>query len=290
MESDMNGTIARREELSDFLRKRRARLTPSDVGLVDGGRRRTPGLRREEVALLANIGVTWYTRLEQGLPINVSPDVLENIATALQMSEQEREHLFLLAGQRRSEAVLSAEEQVSEVLQRILDALDPNPAFVRGRRWDVLAWNRAAVAIFGDYTKMDKRQRNILWRFFMDPEYRRLLPKWSDVAPNIAAQFRAVAAKYPDDQCFVRLIEDLRQASAEFRQYWSQHDVKGLTDGFKHLYHPAVGPLTLEYTTLFVPNFADMRLSVYTAAKGSVEEQKLRQLIESDGQGELLSA
>src|SRR5690348_8496276 len=147
-----NGSIEtdpRRKELSDFLRTRRARINPSDVGLLNGSRRRTPGLRREEVALLANIGVTWYTRLEQGLPINVSPEVLASIAGALQLTSREREHLFLLAGHGIVETSVAETERVSEVLQRVLDALDPSPAVIRGRRYDVLAWNRSAVALFG---------------------------------------------------------------------------------------------------------------------------------------------
>jgi transcriptional regulator with XRE-family HTH domain len=272
---------ARRRELSDFLRTRRARIAPSDVGLLNGARRRTPGLRREEVALLANIGVTWYTRLEQGLPINVSADVLSAIAKALQLSMREREHLFVLAGQAVLESTVADSEQVSEVLQRVLDSLEPCPAILRGRRFDVLAWNRAAVALLGDYSAMDARARNSLWRFFTDPAMRELFPRWQEAAPKLTAQFRAVAVKYLDDRCFTKLIDDLLEASPEFREYWSRHDVAGPMDGFKHLYHPAVGEMTLEFTTLTVPDFPDMRMVVYTAAKGSVEEAKLRAVLDA---------
>ena len=277
-----NDTDARRQELSDFLRTRRARISPSDVGLLNGSRRRTPGLRREEVALLANIGVTWYTRLEQGLPINASDDVLAGIADALRLTAHEREHLFVLAGQRASEPTVAETEHVSELLQRVLDGLEPFPAIIRGRRYDVLAWNRAAVALVGDYAAMNHRQRNVLWRFFMDPSYRRLMPKWHEIAPRLTAQFRAVAAKYLGNRCFAALIEELLENSPEFRHYWSQHDVRGATDGFKHLYHPALGPITLEYTSLAIPDFPDMRMVVYTAAKGSIEERKLRELLDQE--------
>lgn len=278
----MNGISVQRQELADFLRTRRARLRPSDVGLLNGTRRRTPGLRREEVALLANIGVTWYTRLEQGAPINVSPAVLTNIADALQLTEHEREHLFLLAGHRPTEATIAETEHVSEVLQRVLDSLDPNPAVIRGRRYDVLAWNRAACAIFGDYEDKDVWHRNSIWRFFMDPSARTCMPRSLEAASKVVAQFRAVAAKYLDDPGFQELIDALLQGSADFRRHWSQHDVRGTTDGLKHLYHPLVGELQLEYTSLAVPGYPDMFLIAYTTARGSEEERQLRSLLDAE--------
>jgi|SRR5579884_1422987 transcriptional regulator with XRE-family HTH domain len=273
-------TSAQRHELSDFLRTRRARISPSDVGLLNGSRRRTPGLRREEVALLANIGVTWYTRLEQGAPINVSTDVLASIARALQLTEYEREHLFMLAGQRPAEPTVAETERVSPLLQRVLDSLEPCPATVRGRRYDVLAWNRTAAALFGDYASMDRRHRNGLWRFFMDPHYRTIFPRWDEAAPKLVANFRGIAAKYIDQPCFQKLIDELLESSPEFRHFWTQHDVRNCPDGLKELYHPRIGRITLEYTSMLVPEFPDMRLVVYTAEKGSVEERKLQRLLE----------
>lgn len=285
MRNEVRDSEERRKELSSFLRTRRARINPSDVGLLAGARRRTPGLRREEVALLANIGVTWYTRLEQGLPINVSAEVLNSISTALQLTTREREHLFLLAGQYVAETSVADTEHVSEMLQRVLDSLDPNPAIIRGRRYDILAWNRGAVALFGDYAQMEPRERNSMWRFFTNPSARMCFPKWEEAAPKFVAQFRAVAAKYLDDKCFTSLINDLLEVSPEFRSYWSKHDVASASDGFKHVYHPVVGELSLEYTSFFVPDYPDMRMIVYAAAKGSVEEQKLRALV--DGTAEI---
>ena len=161
-------TDERRHELSDFLRTRRAKIAPSDVGLADGPRRRTPGLRREEVALLANIGTTWYTRLEQGLPINVSADVLAAISRALRLTSDERRHLYLLAGLPLTVAPQD-EEHVSELVLRVLDALDPSPAYVRGRRWDVLAWNKAADAL-NDFSLATGPARNLVWRLFRDTD------------------------------------------------------------------------------------------------------------------------
>jgi transcriptional regulator with XRE-family HTH domain len=280
MRNDLPDSEARRRELSAFLRTRRARINPTDVGLLNGARRRTPGLRREEVALLANIGVTWYTRLEQGLPINVSPEVLTSISSALQLTTRERDHLFVLAGQPITETTVADSERISEQVQRVLDALDPSPALVRGRRYDILAWNRGAVALFGDYAKMDVKERNSLWRYFMRPEARLCFPKWDDAAPKFVAQFRAIAAKYLEDPCFTSLINELLEASPEFRRYWSRHDVASVGDGFKHIYHPVAGELKLDYTLFSVPNYPDMSMIVYTAAKGSVDEQKLRELVD----------
>jgi transcriptional regulator with XRE-family HTH domain len=269
-----------RQELAHFLRSARARVRPSDIGLPSGARRRTAGLRREEVAMLAEIGVTWYTRLEQGAEINASLSVLKNIARALQLTEYEREHLFLLGGHRPTEPTVSETEHVSELMQRVLDALDPNPAIIRGRRYDVLAWNRAAVEIFGDYAAMDKYRRNSLWRFFMCPdECAMILPRREELAPRIVAQFRSVAAKYIDEPCFKRLIDDLTERSPEFRRYWSKHEVVGPSDGFKYLRHPQFGEMTLEYTALAVPEYPDMKLIVYTATPGSREETQLRSLL-----------
>lgn len=271
--------IQRREELSDFLRTRRARLTPSDVGLLDGPRRRTPGLRREEVALLANIGSTWYTRLEQGLPINVSIDVLEAIARALRLSQTERRHLFTLAGHQIPETQDAPNDEfVSDVLRRTLDALNPAPAYIRGRRWDLLAFNRSWRATLCYMPRDEEVPRNLLWSFFMNPTSRERHPQWEAIGPNIVAQVRSVAARYPDDAKFRALISELQVQSEHFRRWWAQHDVCDATQGMKHFFHPEVGEMILDHTTLFVPDFPDMRLIVYTAEPGSESERKLHLL------------
>ncbi len=268
----------RRAELSDFLRSRRARLSPSDVGLLDGPRRRTPGLRREEVALLANIGATWYTRLEQGLPINVSADVLEAIARALHLSRSERRHLFTLAGHTIPESEEAPDEIVSDLLHRTLAALEPSPAYIRGRHWDLLAGNRAWRAALC-YDPLDATERpNMLWNFFTKPESRVRHPQWETIGPKIVAQFRSVAARYPEDPAFRSLIERLQERSEHFRRWWAQHDVCEATEGMKQFFHPLVGELQLDHTALLVPDFPDMRLVVYTAEPGSESERKLQLL------------
>lgn len=272
----MNTTIERRHELSDFLRTRRAKIVPSDVGLADGARRRTPGLRREEVALLANIGTTWYTRLEQGLPINVSADVLSSIARALRLTSDERRHLYLLAGLALSFAP-QEEERVSELVIRVLRALDPTPAYIRGRRWDILAYNRAADAMYG-FSQLTGPERNMVWRMFRGSLTPCKLGDRESAMRRLVAQFRGVAAKYPNDSSFVELIEDLRANSADFKRLWAEHDVLGSTDGLKRFIHPEFGELILDYTSFDLPGDGDMRMVVLAAEPGSETERKLNLL------------
>ncbi len=275
----LNPTSDRRSELSDFLRTRRAKIVPSDVGLADGARRRTPGLRREEVALLANIGTTWYTRLEQGLPINVSADVLDGIARALRLTTDERRHLYLLSGLvlAREPHEHETEERVGDLVRRVLDSLDPCPAYVRGRRWDVLAWNRSADAL-SDFSRTVGPARNAVWRLFLDPSMVARLGDPGCSKRRCVAQFRAVAAKYPHDPAFVDLIDELRTKSPEFRTLWAEHDVLGPADGLKRYLHPRLGELILDYTAFQLPGDADMHVVVLTAAPGSESERKLHDL------------
>jgi transcriptional regulator with XRE-family HTH domain len=263
----------RRHELSDFLRTRRAKIAPSDVGLSDGPRRRTPGLRREEVALLANMGATWYTRLEQGLPINVSADVLASISRALRLTSDERRHLYLLAGLPLTVAPQD-EEHVSELVRRVLAALDPSPAYVRGRRWDVLAWNESADAL-NEFSRATGPACNLFWRLFRDETLPCRLGDPECTRRRAVAQFRAVAAKYPNDTGFMELIDDLRRNSREFAQLWAEHDVLGSTEGLKQFIHPALGELILDHTTLEIPGDGDIRMIVLTAAPDSETERKL---------------
>jgi transcriptional regulator with XRE-family HTH domain len=273
----MHATDERRHELSDFLRTRRAKIVPSDVGLADGARRRTPGLRREEVALLANIGATWYTRLEQGLPINVSADVLASISRALRLTSDERRHLYLLAGLPLTVAPQD-EERVSELVLRVLSALEPSPAYVRGRRWDVLAWNRSADAL-ADFSSATGPARNIVWRLFRDERSQCRFGDLQCIMRRCVANFRSVAAKYPNDPAFAELIEGLRANSPEFKQLWAEHDVLGSTEGLKQYLHPELGEFILDYTGFELPGDGDMRMIVMTAKPGSESERKLRLLV-----------
>lgn len=219
----------RREALADFLRKRRASLSPSEVELPPGLRRRTPGLRREEVAQLANIGTSWYVWLEQGRDVHPSAQVLESLAQALRLTPNERRHLFLLAGQPLPPPVSPEEESISPALQQVLDDLNPSPAYVLGRRYDYLAWNKAADGLFAiSDTLLDTSSpyaRNMVWRLFTSPTTRER-PNWEMVARATLAEFRTANARYPGDPWFEELIEELKQVSPEFCQWWPHHDVR----------------------------------------------------------------
>src|SRR5215831_12861366 len=207
----------RRQALADFLRKRRACLAPSEVGLPPGVRRRTPGLRREEVAQLASIGASWYVWLEQGRDVRPSGQVLESLALALRLTPNERRHLFLLAGQPPPPSGSPSEERLRPALQQMVDALDPTPASVLGSRWDYLAWNKAADALFSVPDASSPYARNLIWQMFTSPT-RRESPYWEAIARAMLAEFRATSARYPGDALFEELIEDLKRVSAEFRE------------------------------------------------------------------------
>ncbi|MGH2514158.1 MAG: helix-turn-helix transcriptional regulator [Ktedonobacterales bacterium] len=252
----------RRQALADFLRQRRASLAPADVGLPPGFRRRTPGLRREEVAQLASIGTSWYVWLEQGRDVHPSAQVLECIAQALRLTPNERRHLFLLAGQSAPPHGSPSEEPVSQALQLLLDDLDPTPACVLGRRWDYLAWNKAADAVFGMSEESTPYARNLIWQLFTSPA-RRERPHWEQIARGMLAEFRTASARYPNDRWFEELIEDLKQVSAEFCQWWPHHDARRTLDGHKVMEHPTLGRLEFEHINLQVLSDPDVRVMLY---------------------------
>ena len=253
----------RRQALADFLRQRRASIAPVDVGLPPGIRRRTPGLRREEVAQLASIGTSWYVWLEQGRDVHPSAQVLESLARALRLTLNERRHLFLLAGQPPPPNGSPSEECVSAALKQTVDALDPAPACVVGRRWDYLAWNRAADALYAISQASSPYARNVLWQLFTSPS-RREHPYWEPIARSTLAEFRAVSVRYPGDPWIEELIEDLKDASPEFRQWWPHHDVRGAVDGHKVMEHPTLGHLEFEHINLQVLSDPDVRVMIYT--------------------------
>lgn len=258
----------RRLALADFLRQRRASLSPADVGLPLGMRRRTPGLRREEVALLANIGASWYVWLEQGRDVHPSAQVLESLAQALRLTPNERRHLFLLAGQPPTPVSAPPEEALRPALQQMVDAIDPTPASVLGRRWDYLAWNRAADALFSFSDQASPSDgsspyaRNLIWRFFTNPT-RREWPFWEAIARATLAEFRATSARYPGDAWFEELIEDLKRLSPEFREWWPRHDVRRALDGHKVIEHPAMGRLEFEHFNLQALSDPDIKVMIY---------------------------
>jgi len=270
---------ARRLQSGRFLRSRRARLTPSDVGLPNGFRRRTPGLRREEVALLAGIGATWYTWLEQGRDIHPSSEVLSALADALRLNATERQHLFILNDRPPPEMRSTGPERVEEPLRRMLASLTSQPAYVLGRRWDVLAWNRAAELLFGDYGRLNGDERNIMHILFANKEHRKLLVDWNDVAATVLAMFRADSARYAGDPEFERLIGILDSLSPEFRKWWPRQDVLRSLSSHKRLKHPIAGHMTFEYTSFAVTGSADMKLIVYTALPQDETADKLGSLL-----------
>jgi transcriptional regulator with XRE-family HTH domain len=269
-----------RAELADFLRNRREALLPEDVGLPGGGRRRTPGLRREEVAQLAGVGTTWYTWLEQGRDVRASTSVLESIAGALQMTPAERSHLLLLG--RGEEAVVerSPQEELHPTIKRLVENLTPNPACITGRRFDFLAWNDAHAAVFGDPGEMPDGRRNLIWSIFMDPARRKLHAEWNQGARRLVARFRAQAARYVGDPDFEDLIEALQEGSPEFRKWWGLHEVASSGVGRKVLKHPEVGKLVFEHASFHpADENPDLRLVLYTPTPIANTPEKLAKLL-----------
>ena len=256
--------IERRHALADFLRTRRMRLGPGEVGLPPGLRRRTPGLRREEVAMLAGIGTSWYTSLEQSRDVHPSGQVLESLARVLLLTADERRHLFLLAGQ-GIPADAAPSEEVNPGLYQMVENLDPHPAYIMGRRWDLLAWNRAADLLFSFNEPRPPHSRNMLWRVFANPEVRARNADWEGVTRFMLAQFRADYARYPGDPWFAGLIDDLHRAVPEFGALWSRHDVQGAPNCHKRIEHPALGYLEFEHFTLQTPTHPDLKIVIYSA-------------------------
>ena len=269
----------RLQELADFLRTRRARLAPQDVGLPPGSRRRAPGLRRAEVAQLASVSVDWYTWLEQGRPITVSIQVLESLVQALRLNASEREHLFFLAHQQPPPERIMEPETVSPTLQHFLDHQGLSPAFVNGRRWDILAGNEAARVVFGDYSQMPTHERNSVWRLFTSPTHRQLLVNWEGHARRLLAQFRATCGRYPGDPQLTQLVHDLMLASPEFRAWWPDHEVLGPEEGQKTFNHPQVGYLVFEHLSFQVFDAPDLNVSVYTPLDVADTPAKISQLL-----------
>jgi transcriptional regulator with XRE-family HTH domain len=268
----------RREELADFLRKRRALLQPEDVGLPSGGRRRTPGLRREEVAHLAGVGATWYTWLEQGRDVRASLDVLEAIARALRLSQAERTHLVLL-GRGEVPPPCKTDEKVPPAVRRLIHNLGANPAYVLGRRWDYLAWNSATCALFGNLDDVPRGARNHLWMHFMDPARREMLPDWSQSARLMAAKFRADHARHIGDPSFEDLVAKLRKSSAEFCKLWGKHEVAQSGSGRKTIHHPVAGTLVFEHAIFHPQESPEQRLILYSPVAEEDTPAKLAQLI-----------
>ncbi|MFJ3926694.1 helix-turn-helix transcriptional regulator [Streptomyces sp. NPDC090022] len=271
--------------LSDFLRTRRARLHPQDIGLPDyGGRRRVSGLRREEVAQLAGVSVDYYTRMEQGRVPHPSDSVLDALARALRLTEDERTHLRHLAGPRRTVRPAAGRapappQRVRPMLRRLLDELRDVPAVVMGRRMDILAWNAAAGALFGDYGALAPAERNIARITFLDPASRALFGDWEGCARENVAYLHLEAGRHPDDPRLAQLIGELSLRSERFRTWWAQHPVQDKTSGTKLYHHPVVGDLELSYETLRAADDTEQALITYAAEPGTPSHDALRMLL-----------
>jgi transcriptional regulator with XRE-family HTH domain len=232
------------------------------------------GLRREEVAQLASVGVTWYTWLEQGRDINVSAQVLESLARALRLTPAEKAHLFLLAGQAPPPRPAPLQEPVSPFLYALLEHLGTSPAYILGPRWDVLAWNRAASLVIGDFAAVPVEKRNIVRFIFTNDDLRRRIVDWEGVAQRVLAQFRVSSSRYGGDAQFEALIADLQRLSPEFARWWPRHEVRGREDGQKEFIHSQMGSLVLVHSTFQVNDSPGLKMVVYLPAS----EQTARKL------------
>ncbi|MEV3915044.1 MULTISPECIES: helix-turn-helix transcriptional regulator [Streptomyces] len=272
-------SLDRRAELSEFLRTRRARLKPEDVGLPDFGRhRRVPGLRREELSQLAGVSVAYYTRLEQGNGRNVSAEVLDAIARALRLTDAERAHLTHLAKPKQHKKKTTARtEQVRGSIRQLLDSINV-PAYVSGRRSDIVAWNGMAAAVFGDWAELPAQERNWARMIFLRPEYQNLFVPWEQKASDVVSYLRMDAGCHPDDPRLSALVGELSVKSEEFRRLWATHDVKEKNFGVKQLRHPLVGELTLNFESFPLSDGTEQALITYHAEPGSPSAEALRLL------------
>ena len=269
----------RRTELGEFLRSRRARLQPDDVGLRPfAGARRVPGLRREELAQLAGVSVDYYVRLEQGRSRNVSATVLDAVARALRLSDDERSHLHNLAHPPAPGRPRRRRQQARPELVRLLAAMDGIPAYVIDCRTEVLAWNQLAAALTVDFATRPPDQRNWARLVFLDDEIANLFVDWESKARETVGYLQLSAGRHPDDPQLAQLVGDLSMGSEPFRRMWAAHDVRDKAHGSKGFRHPVVGELELAYQTLHLSDEPDQALVTYTATPGSPAEDALRLL------------
>src|SRR4051794_26657233 len=279
---------ARRTELASFLRSRRERITPEDIGLTTFGRRRTPGLRREEVAQLAGVGVTWYTWLEQGRDIAPSPQVLDAISRTLQLDRHERTHLFRLADVADPSHVDGC-HAVPDTVRLMLDQLEPFPAAVVNGRYDVLAYNRTYSALVGGLDHLAPDQRNSLWRIFNDPSARRSILDWEDAAQRMVASFRASMAKHLGEPAWKCFLGRMLDSSADFAEIWERHEVRSMQQMSKRMFSPRGELLELESSSLGVAESVGVRLVTYVPSNDATR-RGLEALYADAGAGRLAAA
>jgi transcriptional regulator with XRE-family HTH domain len=268
----LDADAIRRHELAAFLRNRRERITPDQVGLRASRRRRTPGLRREEVAQLAGVGVTWYTWLEQGRDIKASPQVLDAIARTLLFDPHERTHLFTLAG--APDTTIRDECQaLVPTAQLLLDQLEPFPSCIVNGRYDLLAFNRIWASGFPDLDGVPLEDRNCLWLIFTHPQWRKTVLDWEDATARMVAQYRAAMAEHVAEPAWKALVARLQRVSPEFAAVWERHDVQAPENRVKRMRHPIAGLMRFDYTYLWIGQRLGTRIVTYTPAD---DETRLR--------------
>ncbi|MEV0696730.1 helix-turn-helix transcriptional regulator [Saccharopolyspora sp. NPDC050389] len=273
-----------RSELGEFLRSRRARISPEEAGVIAyGGRRRVPGLRREELAQLAGVSAGYYTRLEQGQSPNASDAVLDAVARVLRLDEDERAHLYGLARRKTKGSKRPRPERLRPAIRVMIESFGDVPALVLGRRLDVLAWNRMAHALLAAHLDFDAPQRhadrpNWARLFFLDPHLRELFDDWAQKAKDTVADLRLIAGRYPDDQKLTELVGELTMHSPEFAALWAAHPVSACAHHSLQFHHPLVGELTLNDELLRLPDDEGQRIAVFNAEPGSSSEAALNLL------------
>ncbi|GHO53683.1 helix-turn-helix transcriptional regulator [Ktedonobacter robiniae] len=287
-EEQMSERVKRRVGLSDFLRTRRARLRPEQFDLPAVTRRHTPGLRREELAQLVGVGISWYTWLEQGRDIQVSEQVLSRLADILQLDAEERLHLFGLV---RGRVSLSAELDSGKLSQNtsyqaILDAF-LYPAQLIDHRLSVVAWNDSANQLFGDYSTSSERERNLAWSLFMNPLQRQRFIHWERAARGCIAHLRVMRDRYGDEAWVTELIDDLNSSSHEFRAWWPEHEILLTCNSSGEIYHPLVGHLAFQITTLSIPQQPDWGMVVYTPQPQTDTAARLGALMRGEAYSQL---
>jgi len=273
----------RHHELAAFLRSRRARVSPEQVGLPRGTRRRTPGLRRGEVALLAGVSPEWYTWLEQGRDIHVSAHVLERLASVLQLDANERVHVFLLALRQPPPVETFSPPTISPTFHQFLTQLGTIPACVVDARLNVVAWNAAYRVVFGDFATRTAQERNLIWQVFTSP-VPQANEEWKELARVYLAQFRAAYGRFINDPWWATQIAELSRISPEFRELWARHDVHNVSEGRQTMHHPLVGELAFDFLWFQAGDCRYLQLLIHTPRSNSGTAEKIEQLLafESD--------
>jgi len=276
----MHTNKSRLKELGDFLKTRRARISPSQVGILNNSRRRTPGLRREEVAQLSGISLTWYTWLEQGRDIQVSTQVIESLSRVLLLNKEEQVHLHMLANQPLPTEIPEYQGHINPILQNFLDSVPTSPSLIIDQRWNVIAWNKSARLVLGDFPKMNARERNIVWSMFALEEYKTLIVDWELHAKGLLGMFRSSFGQYTEDQWISQLTNDLKETSSVFKSWWSLHEIKGNSQTYKSINHPNAGILHFEVSKFDVSNNSGLKLIVHTPSNETNTFEKMKKMIE----------